>query len=257
MPRYPVACSVLSRSRLYCALFFSLIPLVNGLWSYPDNGWATMTHYDLPKDYIASCGCTGKSTHYPTAALSHLAYGSTAAYGPSCGRCFNLTLLNTIYSDPLWYPDPTKSIVVKVTDLCPGPGLCGATEGNPNSVGAYLNFDLAYPSTAIHDGWYPANVSYYGYDDFGVWNISYQSISCSHWDGWKDKGALGSVPNQYPGVCCPSEPNATFTCPSYSEQYGDWPPDTTTSGTISRLGALHTTLLSFSLLFTIACTFTS
>lgn len=148
------------------------------------------------------CGCTGKSTHYPTAALSHLAYGSTAgkwqlmvhlpvlikntriAYGPSCGRCFNLTLLNTIYSDPQWYPNPTKSIVVKVTDLCPGPGLCGATEGNPNSyvftnisslstclskrfrVGTYLNFDLAYPSTAIHEGWYPANVSYYGDDAF-------------------------------------------------------------------------------------------
>ena len=33
---------------------------------YPNNGEATMTHYDLPKDYIASCGCVGGSTKYPT-----------------------------------------------------------------------------------------------------------------------------------------------------------------------------------------------
>jgi len=209
----------------------ALVAQVAAYWTYPDDGWATMTHYDLPKDYVASCGCTGESTHYPTVALSMLAFGSSTAYGPSCGRCMNLTLVNSVYSDPPYYPNPTKSIVVKITDLCPGPGLCGATEGNPNSVGSYLNFDLASPSTSVPLSWYPSNVTEYGYTDFGVWNVTYQSISCTHWAGWKDAAALGSVPDHENGVCCPAEVNATLTCPSYSEQNGS-PPDTTTSGTV-------------------------
>lgn len=48
---------------------------------YPANGFATMTHYTLPRDYVAACGCTPSSTHYPTAALSQMAFGSSAAYG--------------------------------------------------------------------------------------------------------------------------------------------------------------------------------
>ncbi|KAG8970336.1 hypothetical protein FRC03_009609 [Tulasnella sp. 419] len=174
-------------------------------WVYPDDGWATLTHYDLPRDYIASCGCVGKSTHYPTAALSTLAYGSTASYGPSCGRCFRLTLLNTFLSDPPFYPEDKHSIMIKVTDRCPGDTHCGATEGHPNSAGAYLNFDLAYPSSAIPDDFFPSNVALYGYKDFGVWNISYESISCSAWGGWKDQAALGSVPELENGACCPAE----------------------------------------------------
>ena len=49
--------------------------------NYPDSGHATLTHYTLPSGYIASCGCTGASTDYPTAALSQMAYGSSANYG--------------------------------------------------------------------------------------------------------------------------------------------------------------------------------
>ncbi|KAG9007048.1 hypothetical protein FRB94_014712 [Tulasnella sp. JGI-2019a] len=211
-------------------------------WTYPDNGWATMTHYDLPKDYIAACGCTAQSTHYPTAALSQLAYGSTAAYGPSCGRCFNLTLISTIYADPPFYPNPTKSIVVKITDECPaaaGSGLCAATAGKPNSVGAYLNFDLAQPSTAIPADWFPSNASLYGYTDFGVWNISYASLSCQYWSGWQDEAALGSVSNVYgDSVCCPADVrNASMTCPSFSDQNGTTPPNTTSTGGAAKVSA--------------------
>ncbi|EEB94054.1 hypothetical protein MPER_07203, partial [Moniliophthora perniciosa FA553] len=63
-----------------------------------------MTHYVLPTDYIASCGCTAKSTHYPTAALSQMAFGSSAAY-------------------------ESKSVIVKVTDKCPlsKSGWCNGT----------------------------------------------------------------------------------------------------------------------------------
>ena len=89
------------------------------LIDYPASGFASLTHYSLPLDAIASCGCVPASTHYPTAALSQLAYGSSRAFGPACGRCFNLTLLNTFLSSPPFYPNVTKSVVVKVTDLCP------------------------------------------------------------------------------------------------------------------------------------------
>ena len=59
---------------------------------YPDFGPASLTHYDLPTNFVAACGCTPASTHYPTAALSQLAYGSSAGYGAyisslSCHRC--------------------------------------------------------------------------------------------------------------------------------------------------------------------------
>jgi hypothetical protein len=49
--------------------------------AYPPGGRATLTHYSLPTDYVAACGCTPASTHYPTAALSQMAFGSSTAYG--------------------------------------------------------------------------------------------------------------------------------------------------------------------------------
>lgn len=115
---------------LICFLGFAL----SSEWiEYPASGFATMTHYTLPLDFIASCGCSATSTHYPTAALNQMAYGSSTAYGPSCGRCFNLTLLNTFLSDPPFFPNVTKSVVVKVTDLCPlGGQWCSATPNRAN-----------------------------------------------------------------------------------------------------------------------------
>lgn len=214
---------------------------------YPPSGTATMTHYTLPQDFIAACGCTAKSTHYPTAAMSQMAFGSSTAYGPGCGRCFNLTLLNTFTSDPPFFPDVTKSVVIKVTDLCPlgGNGWCSATSDHPNQAGAFINFDLAWPSSSIPDDFFPSNVSLYGYTDFGVWNVSYDSVSCTdEWAGRGDAAALGSVDNGS-SVCCPADPtgNTNDTCPSYSDQNGI-PPDTTTSSVpISRRIPYHTLLV--------------
>jgi len=201
---------------------------------YPQSGISTMTHYSIPEDYIASCGCTGRSTHHPTAALSQMAFGSSTAYGPSCGRCFKLTLLNTFLSDPPFYPTVTKSLVVKVTDLCPlsKTGWCNGTVNGPNAAGNYLNFDLAFPSSSIPSNFFPSNVSHYGYSDFGVWNISYQSVSCaSYWSGSKDAAALGSVPSLGDGACCPADPtgSANDTCPSFSDKNGE-PPNTASNG---------------------------
>jgi len=210
---------VLLLLQLWVALLCSL---VRAQWiDYPDNGIATMTHYQLPLDYVAACGCSPNSTQYPTVALSQMAYGSSMAYGPGCGRCFKLTLLNTFTSDPPFYPNVTKSVVVKVTDLCPlGSIWCSATNSKPNAAGVDLNFDLAYPSIAIPDDFFPSNVTEYGYTDFGVWNISYSSVSCETWEGYKNSVALGAVDYLGDSVCCPANPSGNSTCPSYSEENG-------------------------------------
>lgn len=63
----------------YSGMMVQVVAWIN----YPPSGSATLTHYDLPRDYVAACGCTPTSTHYPTAALSQMAYGSSAAYGTS------------------------------------------------------------------------------------------------------------------------------------------------------------------------------
>jgi hypothetical protein len=62
-------------------LFSSATLQVSAWIDYPANGFATMTHYDLPRDDVAACGCTPSSTHYPTVALSQMAFGSSKAYG--------------------------------------------------------------------------------------------------------------------------------------------------------------------------------
>ncbi len=109
---------------------------------YPPDGTATLTHYTLPDGYIAACGCTGASTKYPTVAMSQYAFGSSTAYGPGCGRCFKITLLNTYTGTPPFFPDVEKSVVVKVTDLCPavgGAGWCSATPGKPNQYVSFVH----------------------------------------------------------------------------------------------------------------------
>ncbi|KAF7315511.1 Expansin-like EG45 domain-containing protein [Mycena indigotica] len=208
-------------------------PNSTGPWiDFGTRGTATMTHYEIPDGYIASCGCTGASTKHPTAAMSQMAYGSSNAFGKACGYCFNLTLLNSYTGTPPFFPNVVKSIVVKVTDLCPLStyGWCAGTAEKKNPGGQNINFDLAYPSSSIPADFFPSNESYYGYKDFGVWNITYEVVSCSHWAGWKDAAALGSVTNLGTSVCCPANPTggSNDTCPSFSDANGI-PPDTSTT----------------------------
>lgn len=43
--------------------------------------------------------------------------------------------------------------------------------------------------------------------DFGVWNVSYASVSCtSNWAGASDQSALGSVADLGSSGCCPADP---------------------------------------------------
>lgn len=172
---------------IYVLLLY-LVPGATAWIQYPPNGLASMTHYEMPSDFVASCGCTGASSGYPTAAMSQMAFGSSTSYGPACGKCFNLTLLNTFLSDPPFYPSQSKSIIIKVTDLCPlsGNGWCDATEDKKNPyvsitldlyqrhcrsiasirAGHDLNFDLVWPSAAIPNDFFPSNQSLYGMNSF-------------------------------------------------------------------------------------------
>ncbi|KAF9222715.1 hypothetical protein BS17DRAFT_707899 [Gyrodon lividus] len=225
--------SLYSRILSFCTILSFLPATLATEWiQYPPDGYATMTHYTLPQGFIAACGCTPDSTDYPTAAMNQMAYGSSTSYGPTCGRCFNLTLLNAFIANPPFYPNVTNSIVVKVTDLCPlsKSGWCNATASAPNAAGHYLNFDLAWPSSSISNNFFPSDPSLYGASpDFGVWNISYQSVPCGSWEGWNHAAALGSVANLGYSACCPDNPTGSpnDTCPSYSDQAGI-PPDTHT-----------------------------
>ncbi|KAG9316281.1 RlpA-like double-psi beta-barrel-protein domain-containing protein-containing protein [Chiua virens] len=209
-------------------VFLSFLPAIQAsAWiQYPPSGHATMTHYTLPLGFIAACGCTPNSTYYPTAALSQMAYGSSTSYGPACGQCFNLTLLDAFTANPPFYPNSTNSVVVKISDLCPlsSKGWCNATTSGPNAGGAYLNFDLAWPSTSIPNSFFPSDAALYGMPllDFGVWNISYQSVSCQEWEGYQNQSALGSVADLGYTSCCPNDPTESSdgVCPSYSDNAG-------------------------------------
>ncbi|KAH7888486.1 RlpA-like double-psi beta-barrel-protein domain-containing protein-containing protein [Phlebopus sp. FC_14] len=219
----PLVCISSWIRSLYLFLSF-LLPVWASEWiQYPPSGYATMTHYTLPQGFIAACGCTPNSTNYPTAAMSQMAYGSSTAYGPACGQCFNLTLLNAFTADPPFYPNQTNSVIIKVTDLCPlsKSGWCNATTSSPNAGGHYINFDLAWPSSSISNDFFPSDPSLYGFTDFGVWNISYQNVPCENWEGWSSGAGLGSVADLGYDACCPDNPTmSNDTCPSYSDQEG-------------------------------------
>ena len=63
-----------------------------------------------------------------------MAFGSSNNYGPGCGKCFKLTLLNSYTGTPPFFPNTKPSVVVKVTDLCPlsAAGWCSGTENRKN-----------------------------------------------------------------------------------------------------------------------------
>ncbi|PWN31649.1 uncharacterized protein FA14DRAFT_139397, partial [Meira miltonrushii] len=195
-----------------------------------------MTHYDLPLDYVASCGCVGRSTYYPTVAINALSFGSDIAYGPSCGECYRLTLLSTPNS-PLppdgdgkqfMLGDPNApSVIVKVVDSCPKGGPWCSQEYNtetktikPNMLGSVIHFDLAWPSRAIPKGFYPLDSIH---NDYGVWWVVYEMVDCKHWNGYQDPAAWGSDWPQQDAACCPTRPfveqgDAQMQlCPSYKD----------------------------------------
>ena len=233
---------------MWTLAYFSLFLLCLGgtataAVDFAAQGYASLTHYDLPSNYVASCGCVGRSTFYPTAALNRYAYGSNTSFGPACGTCFEIRLVSTPLARPTPRPgtnDPwgdgiyynasqvssgaTPNLVVKVIDLCPGAGgpWCNATRLDNgtvqgNSLGFDVHFDLAWPSKAIPNNFFP------GSHDYGAWNVSYTAVSCERWSGWKDAAALGSDWAQQSSACCPNNPPPSgndASCPAYYSTLG-------------------------------------
>lgn len=80
--------------------------------------------------------------------MSQMAYGSSAAFGPACGKCFKFTLLNTFLSTPPFFPPSETSLVAKITDMCPlsDDGWCSGTESKVNEY-----VPPAHPASVILD----------------------------------------------------------------------------------------------------------
>ncbi|GAA5987966.1 hypothetical protein JCM5350_007838 [Sporobolomyces pararoseus] len=195
--------------------------------SIPSFGSASLTHTILPLDVITSCGCSKGASYFPTAALSQAAYGSSIASGPACGQCFNLTLRETFRAVPTWVlsEEQKVSTVVKIVDKCPavkgeqpGKGWCGATSEKPNKADQFFHFDLSVPSPALNLSFFPSNLSYYGYDDFGSWIVDFEQTSCENWQGWNNETALGlDASLTSDSGCCSANPLVdNDICPAFS-----------------------------------------
>lgn len=213
-------------------------PVVQSSPALPLNitaGNATLTHYDLPLDYVASCGCVGRSTHYPTAALNALAYGSTNSFGPACGTCYRLRLQSTPRSPPppdgdgiSFTPEDGRAptIVVKIIDQCPigGPWCSQTQQPNlspvSNELGSMIHFDLAWPSAAIPSTFFPLDSTH---SDYGVWWTQYELADCIYWAGYEDAASWGSDWQQQDAACCPARPTT-------SDIEGESTDDRTTAG---------------------------
>jgi len=101
--------------------------------------------------------------------------GPGAGAGPGCGGCWQLTGEKDSSGNPLSAP---KTIVVKVTNLCPADGnpLCAQSSlSSTNQYGAEVNFDLCIDSGAAAAFLTPSGV--------GLAVGTATSVDCSEWSG--------------------------------------------------------------------------
>jgi len=165
-------------------------------------GNATFTAYSGCS--TPACGRVGDGY---TAAMSQLSFGAPGGQGAgdACGRCFMVTATEDPYSP--WFDasvDGTfKSIVVKVTDLCPyqeNESFCQMSRSKPlNQFGASVHFDLCEESGA------PAALFPEGR---GAMLGHYQEVPCQGWSGndgpdlWNGACLAGESAGLWPDVAC-------------------------------------------------------
>ncbi|TFK39943.1 endoglucanase V-like protein [Crucibulum laeve] len=162
------------------------------------SGSASFTMY-------TGCGspACGKSATGFTAAINQLAFGSAPGLGAgdACGRCFSLTGTADPFSPA--FTGPFKSIVVKVTDLCPIQGnqeWCGQTQSAQNNQhGKPFHFDICQ-DTGGASAFFPSG--------HGALTGTFTEVSCSQWKG-SDGGSLfngaclsGETAGNWPSVGC-------------------------------------------------------
>ncbi|KAH9173533.1 RlpA-like double-psi beta-barrel-protein domain-containing protein-containing protein [Lactarius sanguifluus] len=140
----------------------------------------------------------GKTASGYTAAMNQLAFGAPSGLGPgdACGRCFKVTGCADPYSPGK--EGPFKSIIVKVTDLCPVEGneqWCGQTAYNTtNSFGQSAHFDLCQESGAPA-AFFPSGS--------GALTGTYEEVPCTSWSGTE-----GS--NLWDGACLADESTGSW-----------------------------------------------
>jgi len=169
------------------------------------SGTSSFTMYSGCAD--PACGVAANGY---TAAILQLAFGSVPGIGPgdACGRCFALTANADPYS-PSYTGPFGKSIVVKVTDMCPAAGneqWCGQTQSNPvNSFGMQYHFDLC-EDTGASGVFFPSG--------HGALLGSFQEVSCSQWSGsdgspqWTGACIAGESAPLWPSVGCGNQGTA-------------------------------------------------
>ncbi|KAI9431538.1 glycoside hydrolase family 45 protein [Lactarius psammicola] len=151
-----------------------LEPRTKGDYVQNPSGTASFTFY-------SGCGypaCGKSASAGYTAAMNQLAFGAPPGLGAgdACGRCFKVTGSADPYSPS--NKGPFKSIIVKVTDLCPVQGnekWCGQTASNAtNSFGQSVHFDLCQESGAS-GAFFPSGN--------GALTGKYEEVPCTHWSG--------------------------------------------------------------------------
>ncbi|KAJ7230706.1 RlpA-like double-psi beta-barrel-protein domain-containing protein-containing protein [Mycena pura] len=159
----------------------------------PGPGTASFTMYSGCQQPACGVASTGFS-----AAINQLAFGSVPGLGPgdACGRCFALTGTSDPFS-PAFTGPFGKSIVVKVTDMCPVQGneqWCGQTAtSDTNQFNMPVHFDIC-EDTGGAAQFFPSG--------HGALTGTWQEVSCSQWTG-TDGGSL------FNGSCIIGE-NAPF-----------------------------------------------
>ncbi|KAF7309576.1 Endoglucanase V-like protein [Mycena indigotica] len=176
-----------------------------GYVQLPGPGNASFTMYT---------GCSqpacGVAANGFTAAISQLAFGSAPGIGPgisdlscdACGRCFSLTGNHDPFS-PSYTGPFGKTIVVKVTDMCPVAGnqeWCGQTATSANNQhGMPVHFDICQDTGGAAQ-FFPSG--------HGALTGTFQEVSCSSWSGsdgsplWNGACISGESAPLWPSTGC-------------------------------------------------------
>ncbi|KAF9054448.1 endoglucanase V-like protein [Panaeolus papilionaceus] len=183
---------------LTCVHALALDTRATGGYVQNPSGSASFTMY-------TGCGAPacGKSATGFTAAINQLAFGSAPGLGAgdACGRCFAVTGTADPFSPN--FTGPFKSIVVKVTDLCPVSGnveWCGQTTSKQNNQhGKPFHFDICQ-DTGGANAFFPSG--------HGALTGTFTEVSCSRWSG-SDGGSLftgsclsGESASNWPSTAC-------------------------------------------------------
>ncbi|KAI0035344.1 endoglucanase V-like protein [Vararia minispora EC-137] len=193
------------------AAALDLGPRATGGYVQNPSGSASFTYYSgcqqpgVPS-IVIPCGVAASGF---TAAISQLAFGSSPGIGPgdACGRCFAVTGTSDPYSPS--FTGPFKTIIVKVTDMCPVSGnqqWCGqTTSSGVNSFGAPVHFDLCQDNGAMA-AFFPSG--------HGALLGTYHEVSCSQWSGtdgsslWNGSCIKGENAGNWPAVGCGNQGTA-------------------------------------------------